>query len=71
MRKLGIPLLNFPKGNPMSGQTWPELSFRMLLRHIYRQQRFWIGITDQQPEGEQQACVLQFLGLAERLFTEE
>jgi hypothetical protein len=27
MRKLDIPLLNFPKGNPMSGQTWPELSF--------------------------------------------
>lgn len=71
MRKLGIPLLNFPKGNPMSGQTWPELSFRMLLRHIYRQQRFWTGIADQQPEGEQQACVFQFLGLAERLFTEE
>jgi hypothetical protein len=40
-RKLDIPLLSFPKGNPMSGQTWPELSFRMLLRHIYRQQRFW------------------------------
>lgn len=71
MRKLGIPLLNFPKGNPMSGQTWPELSFRMLLRHIYRQQRFWSGIADQQPEGEQHACLLQFLGLAEHLFMEE
>ncbi len=43
--KLGIPLLHFPKGNPLSGQTWPELSFRMLLRHIYRQQRFWSGIA--------------------------
>jgi len=71
LRKLGIPLLNFPKGSPMSGQTWPELSFRMLLRHIYRQQRFWGGIADQQPEGEQHACLLQFLGIAERLFTEE
>jgi len=71
MQKLGIPLLNFPKGNPMSGQTWPELSFRMLLRHIYRQQRFWSGIADQQPEGEQHACLLQFLGLAEHLFMEE
>ncbi len=68
MRKLGIPLLNFPKGNPTSGQTWPELSFRMLLRHIYRQQRFWGGIADQQPDGEQHACVLQLLGLAEHLF---
>ena len=62
MGKLGIPLLNFPKGNPTSGQTWPELSFRMLLRHIYRQQRFWGDIADKQPEGEQHACILQFLG---------
>jgi hypothetical protein len=36
MQKLGIPLLNFPKGNPMSGQTWPDLSFRIFFRHIYR-----------------------------------
>jgi hypothetical protein len=71
MQKLDIPLLNFPKGNPMSGQTWPELSFRMLLRHIYRRQLFWGNIADQQPEGEQHACLLQFLGLADRLFTEE
>ncbi len=71
MQKLGFPLLNFPKGNPMSGQTWPELSFRMLLRHIYRRQLFWTDIADQQPEGEQHACLLQFLGVAERLFTEE
>ncbi|MDU6375587.1 MAG: hypothetical protein E6575_16100, partial [Bradyrhizobium sp.] len=50
MERLGIPLLNFPKGNPLSGQTWPELSFRMLLRHIYRQQRFWGDLADKQPE---------------------
>lgn len=71
MEKLGIPLLHFPRGNPMSGQTWPELSFRMLLRHILRQQRFWGDIADRQPEGEQHACLLQFLGLAERIFTED
>lgn len=71
LEKLGIPLLNFPRGNPMSGQTWPELSFRMLLRHIYRQQRFWNDIADQQPETEQHACLLQFLGLAEKIFTED
>jgi hypothetical protein len=67
---LKIPLLHFPKGNPMSGQTWPELSFRTLLRHIYRRQS-WGDIADQQPEGEQHACLLQFLGLAEHLFTPE
>lgn len=71
LSKLGIPLLHFPKGNPFSGQTWPELSFRMLLRHIYRQQRFWSGIADQQIDAEQHACLLQFLGLAEHIYTEE
>lgn len=71
MDKLSIPLLHFPKGNPMSGQTWPELSFRMLLRHVYRQQRFWSDLADKQPEGEQHACLMQFLGLAEHIFTDE
>ena len=71
MGRLGIPLLNFPKGNPMSGQTWPELSFRMLLRHIYRRQPFWGEIADKQPDGEQHACLLQFLGLAERIYTKD
>lgn len=71
LEKLGIPLLSFPKGNPMSGQTWPHLSFRILLRHIYRQQRFWSGVADLQSEPEQHAALLQFLGLAESIFTEE
>lgn len=71
MEKLGIPLLHYPKGNPMSGQTWPELSFRSLLRHIHRQQRLWGEIADKQPEGEQHACLLQFLGLAEILFSDD
>ena len=71
LEALSIPLLHFPRGNPMSGQTWPELSFRMLLRHIYRQQRFWSDLADRQPEPEQVACVLQFLGIAERLYTED
>jgi uncharacterized coiled-coil DUF342 family protein len=71
LEALHIPLLHFPRGNPMSGQTWPELSFRMLLRHIYRQQRFWGDLADRQPEPEQVACVLQFLGIAENLYTED
>ena len=71
MGKLGIPLVNFPKGNPMSGQTWPELSFRTLLRHIHRQQRFWSGLVDQQTETEQHASLLLFLGLAERIFSDD
>ena len=71
MEKLGIPLVNFPKGNPMSGQTWPELSFRTLLRHIFRQQRFWSGLVDQQTDNEQHASLLLFLGLAERIYSED
>jgi hypothetical protein len=71
LQQLGVPLLHFPRGNPMSGQTWPELSFRMLFRHMYRQQRFWGDLADKQPEAEQVACVLQFLGVAERLYTED
>lgn len=71
LQQLGIPLLHFPRGNPMSGQTWPELSFRMLLRHMYRQQRFWGDLADKQPEAEQVTCVLQFLGVAERIYTED
>lgn len=68
---LGIPLLHFPKGNPFSGQTWPELSFRMMLRHLYRQQRYWGDVADVQPDGERTACILQFVGAAEKIFTEE
>lgn len=71
LERLGIPLLSFPKGNPMSGQTWPELSFRMLLRHIYRRQSLWSDIADRQPESEQLASLLQFLGLAEHVFSED
>jgi hypothetical protein len=71
LEKLHIPILHFPKGNPMSGQTWPELSFRTLLRHMYRRQRFWGDIADQQPEGDQHASLLQFLGLAKRVFNED
>lgn len=71
MERLNIPLVNFPKGNPMSGQSWPDLSFRMLLRHIYRQQRFWGDLADKQPESEQHACLLQFLGLAETVYADE
>ncbi len=71
LNALNIPVLHFPRGNPMSGQTWPELSFRMLLRHVYRQQRFWGELADRQPEPEQLACLLQFLGIAEKLYTDD
>jgi archaellum component FlaC len=69
--KLGFPILHFPQGNPYSERAWPELSWRMLLRHIYRQERFWSDIADRQPESEQHACLMQFLGVARLLFPQQ
>lgn len=71
LEKLDIPAVNFPKGNPMSGQTWPSLSFRTMLRHMYRQQRFWGGLADQQSDPEQHAALLEFLGIADKIFTDD
>ncbi|HAL72732.1 MAG TPA: hypothetical protein DCP71_13280, partial [Verrucomicrobiales bacterium] len=71
MEMLGIPLLRFPKGNPYEDRTWPELSLRMLFRHIYRQERFWTDFADKQPEVEQHACICQFMGAAAQVFPRE
>lgn len=68
--RLGIPRVHFPKGNPFAETTWPELSWRMLLRHVYRKESSWSDLADRQPEGEQHAVLLQFLGLAEAVFPE-
>ncbi len=69
--RLGIPVLHFPKGSPYSGATWPELSWRMLFRHIYLEERFWNDLAEKQIEREQHACLLQFLGGAEKLYPKE
>lgn len=68
--KLGIPVLHYPKGSPYSG-TWPVLSWRVLFRHIYRQQRFWSDFADKQPEVDQHACLMLFLGIAEYLYSDK
>ena len=68
---LGIPIVRFPKGSPFSGSKWPQLSWRMLFRHVYRQERFWADLADRQPEKEQHACIAQFLGVADRLYPSE
>lgn len=68
LERLQIPFLRFPKGNPYDDRTWPELSWRMLYRHIYRQERFWADFADRQPPGEQHACLAQFLGVAGVLY---
>lgn len=71
LEKLSIPSLHYPRGNPYSGQTWPELSFREILRHIYRRQDCWTDLADKQAKSTQHASLMQFLGLAEHIFTEE
>lgn len=72
LSKLGIPVLHYPQGDPYSSRAWPELSWRNLFRHIFRRQDIgWGGIVERQPEGDQHACVLQFLGLAEHIYSEE
>jgi len=70
LRRLGIPVLHYPQGNPLGQRTWPELGWRSLYRHMYRRQNMWGDIADRQFESEQHACVLQFTGLAERLFSD-
>lgn len=71
MSKLNIPILHYPQGNPYGSRSWPELGWRSLYRHIYRRQHLWGDIADRQPESEQHACIVQFSGLAEHLFSPE
>jgi hypothetical protein len=67
---LKYPKVKYPKGDPYA-RTWPELSFRSLLRHVYRKQNSWNDLADRQPEIDQHACLSMFLGLAEKLFSDE
>lgn len=68
LEKLNIPTLRFAKGNPYIEGNQFSLTFRILLRHIYRQERFWNDLADQQPYSEQHAAISQFLGIAEKMF---
>lgn len=68
---LRIPVLRFPQGSLSSDRTWPTLGWRSMYRHIYRRQDFWNDLVPEQPDSEQQAVLLQFLGLAESLFSDE
>jgi hypothetical protein len=68
---LQIPVLRYPQGPLASDRTWPTLAWRSMYRHIYRRQDFWNDLVPEQPDSEQQAVLLQFLGLAESLFSDE
>jgi hypothetical protein len=69
LEKIGIPLVHYPQGNPYGARKWPELGWRALMRHVYRREEFWTDIADKQPEIDQHACLVQFLGVAEKLFS--
>lgn len=71
LTRLGIPILHYPQGNPLGQRTWPELGWRSLYRHMYRRQTMWGDLADKQPESEQHSSILQFVGLAEKLFSDE
>lgn len=65
MGELGLPSVRYHIGS-----RWPQVGWRTLLRHIYRQQRFWSDLADKQPKPEQHASLAVFLGLAGYLFPE-
>ena len=69
--KLGIPMARYPKGSPFSGFTWPLLSWRELFRHVYREERFWGDLADKQLPKVQHACLLQFVGAADKMYPKE
>ncbi|MBI1682693.1 hypothetical protein [Caulobacter hibisci] len=71
LRLLQIPELRYPQGAASSERTWPTLGWRSIYRHIYRRQEFWNELVARQPDSEQHAVLLQFLGLAEKLFSED
>ncbi len=71
MSLLNIPIVRFPQGDPYLARKWPELTWRTLARHVYRRETAWSDIADQQPEVDQHACIVQFLGVAEKVFSEE
>lgn len=64
MSKLDMPQLKYRSGE----RGWVALSWRMLLRHIYRRDTSWSEIASKQPESEQLACLLHFTGLGDFLF---
>lgn len=71
LKGLSIPVLRFPRSRALADFAWVELGWRVLLRHIYRQEKYWADIADRQPPPEQHAAILQFLGLARSVFSRD
>jgi len=71
LEALAIPELRFPRGSPIGPRAWPSLSWRTLLRQIYRREDSWHDIAYRQPESEQFAVLAQFVGIAPSVFSTE
>lgn len=71
MKKLEIPIIHVPSGNPYSNRTWPELSWREMFRHMYKQERFWSDFTQKQSDVVRTACILNFLNAATAIYPKE
>lgn len=70
-KKLQWPEVVYASGDPYAEKTWKTLGFRMPFRHMYRQARFWADFVQQQQPADFYACIMLFLGLAEKRYPSE
>lgn len=68
---LGIPALRIPRWDTHGDRDWGELSWRDLLRHIYRQERFWNDFAQEQLPPLPHACLAHFLAVGEAIHPPE
>ncbi len=72
MEELGWPLLEIPRGrHPRFATETVPLTFRTLLRHIYRRENSWYEFATREEEFHRRAVVAFFLGLAESRYSNE
>jgi len=72
MEELGWPLLEIPRGrHPRFATETVPLTFRTLLRHIYRRENSWYEFASREEEFHRRAVVAFHLGLAESRYSNE
>lgn len=65
--ELGIPQVRYPQ----SSGRWRDVTWRMLMRHMFRHEGQWDDIAPKQFSTEIHACLMTFVGLAKKLFPDE
>lgn len=68
--ELGIRRFRFPRGDPRYSD-WVELTWRMLLRHVYRNELSWSELAAKQFDYEQHAVLAAFLNISAQLYPEQ